>query len=266
MANSALKKVLPFTFMGLAILVVVPYFFFTEGRLWRVRADPSHAFPESRGVLLHLEFEKQLEDLSGSGFRPTLRGGSFEDSPLGTGLAFGKGTLGGLDCSRLAPRLVHPFTIEMVLIPMTTSSYRKLIDLDPQTDEGWYYSQQGLANYPVETFGTGKMLPGQLHSLAWVSTRDGGVKVYFQGKLIGKAKSWNRGRPRNLAFFQDDAQTSSEHFLGLVEALRISSLNRSARELSDIYERLARVAPKASKEPPPTPGEIRSSSSRRSVR
>ncbi len=261
MANSTLKKALPFVFMAMAILVVVAYLFITGGRLWPIRANTSHAFPVSRGVLLHLEFEKQLEDLSGSGFPPTLRGGSFEDSPLGTGLVFGKGTAGGLDCSLLASRLVHPFTIEMVLIPTSTANYRKLIDVSPQTDEGWYYSQQGLANYPVETFGAGKMLPGQLHSLAWVSTRDGGVKVYFQGKLIGKAISWNRVRPRNLVFFQDDSQTSSEHYFGLVEALRISSLERSAQELSDIYERLARFAPKLPKTSPLKPREIKSSSS-----
>lgn len=197
-------------------------------------------FPPADNVTALFEFNNNVEDSSGNNRHATLIGGGFAPTPCGIALSVNRdGTDVGLDWSAHAALLSHPFTIEMVVTPLETSSYAKLFSGDDSDDRGWYYHNQGFRSYPTDSLGQGQILPGERHYFAFVSTSNQEMNVYFQGTLLGTAQI-NVDQPFvNAVFFRDDAATGrGEQLTGNIDALRISSVSRSAEEIAAAQQHL----------------------------
>ncbi len=198
------------------------------------------SFPPADNVVALFEFNNNVEDSSGNNRHATLIGGGFAPTPCGIALSVNReGTEVGLDWSAYAALLSHPFTIEMVVTPLQTSSYAKLFSGNDSDDRGWYYHNQGFRSFPTDRLGTGQVLPGERHYFAFVSTSNQEMNVYFQGTLLGTAQINVDQTFVNAVFFRDDSATSrGEQLTGNIDALRISSASRSAAEIAAAQQHL----------------------------
>jgi hypothetical protein len=191
-------------------------------------------FPTATNVTAEFEFNGNVQDSSGNDRHATLVGGSFTPTNCGTGLQVGT-TLGeGISWNSHAGLLVHPFTVEMVLTPQATTDYAKLVGFDDTIDTGWYYRDQNILAYPDLTqVGQQTLLPGTRHYLAFVSTTPTTMTVYFQGTALGELPTQNTAPVNQALFFIDDSETArEEQLVAVVEALRISSVSRTAQEIA----------------------------------
>jgi hypothetical protein len=201
-------------------------------------AQAPSVFPPAANVLAQFEFNGSADDSSGNNRDGELLGGTFVSTRCGSGLRIGEDTH-GVDWSKFAAELIHPYTIEMILTPEQTSSYAKLFSSDASADAGWYYHSQGIRLYPNDWFGEGSVLEGEPHYLAFVSTAADTVDVYFQGVLLGSGDAGFTVPPTQAIFFKDDDATGNRESLrGVVDALRISSTARSANEIAAVQERV----------------------------
>lgn len=195
--------------------------------------------PDDANVLARFPFNGNVEDASGNERHGTLIGGQFVSSRFGQGLLVGQADSNGMDWSQYANLLVHPYTIEMVLTPEETLNWRKLFGFSDRADSGWYYKNQGIQAYPHAVLGTGQILPGQRHYLAFVSTAPDQIDVYFQGTLIGSTNASFIAPPEQALFFRDDVNTGRrEQLVGVIDTLRISSTARTAQEIADVEQNL----------------------------
>ncbi len=199
-------------------------------------------FPIDEGVLARLELNGDLRDSSGNERHATLIGGQFVDTALGTGLHVGPDDPLGIDWSPYAGLLSHPYTVEMVLTPASTSGFKKLFSFDDSSDNGWYYSSGGIRAYPNPGLG-GQAQAGQLHYIAFVSTAPDQVDVYFQGALLGSTNASFTAPPSQAIFFRDDSSTGrGERVDAVVEAVRISGVSRTAEEIAAIQQRIEQLS------------------------
>ena len=214
---------------------------------------PDEVFPPSAtGVLATFEFNGDAMDVSGNGRDAQMLGGDFVPTQYGEGLHVYLGwdyntwdvLPMGIDWSPYAQNLQHPYTIEMVLTPADTYYYQKLFSFDDTMDEGWYFVSQGVEAWPNPGTGYWQMGGGQRHYLAFVSTPQDTMDVYFQGVFMGNVAS---GLPATLGqaiFFRDDSATGRyEQLDAVVEALRISGVRRTQAEMDAIQGRLESVLP-----------------------
>lgn len=192
-------------------------------------------FPDAPNVLALFEFDGNVSDSSGNGNDAVFIGGRYVSTPLGQGLKLSQGEAGGIDWSAHASQLVHPYTVEIVLTPQNTANWKKLFSFDDQSDNGWYYLNDGIQAYPHAVLGQGEVIGNQLHYLAFVSTAADQVDVYFQGELIGSTPATFTAPPTQAIFFKDDTITGgSEGLEAVVEAVRISSQTRTLEEMAAV--------------------------------
>ncbi|MEM7534184.1 MAG: Ig-like domain-containing protein [Chloroflexota bacterium] len=202
---------------------------------WRFRS--SKAFDVDEHVLALFNFadsdDDTVTDSSGHNRHATLIGGTYVEGRLGPGLRVEPSDLVGVDWSAYAELLTPPYTIEMLLTPEGTSSYAKLFSFDDGSDHGWYYRNRGIVSYPHSSIGFGQVLPDTLHYIAFVSSTEGTMDVYYQGALLGSTPSGFSSAPIDAIFFRDDTSTGrGEQVTAVVEALRISSVARGAEEIT----------------------------------
>lgn len=198
-------------------------------------------FPPASNVLAQFEFINNSLDSSGNNRHATLIGGAtYTTTTCGTGLQLD--TIGeGLDWSIYANLLVHPFTIEMILTPTQTTNYARLFNFDDNNDNGWYYATQGIQAYPNPVLGAGTVLPNQRHYIAFVSTSTTNMDVYFQGALLGNTGIVFSQPIPNAIFFKDNV-AGNEQMLGVVDAMRISSVSRTPAEIAAVQLAVANCA------------------------
>lgn len=193
-------------------------------------------------VLARFEFSDNVSDRSGNARHARLLGGRFVPTSSGQALHVFPSDEGGIDWSEHAFLLTHPYTIEIVLTPVSTTPWGKLFGFDDSNDDGWYYKNGGIQAYPNEVLGSGQVRGRERHYLAFVSTDPSSVAVYFQGKLLGSTGATFKAPPRRVFFFRDDSYTSrGEQLDAIVEEMRISKVARTAVEIATVQQRLGRL-------------------------
>lgn len=255
----------------------------------RMGPAPGPVFPPAANVLAEFEFNNNTQDSSGNGRDATLLGGEFVASPFGQGLRVGRLPQSGLDWwsyieawipalllpapsgqgmqvvmpppsgidwSQYAGLLVHPYTIEMILIPKETVAWQKLFSFDDAEDAGWYYKDGGIQAYPHDVLGGGQMQPDGLHYLAFVARTPDQVAIYFQGQLVGLTDASFIAPPAQAIFFKDDRATAGEQLSGVIEALRISSVARTPAEILFVQQMLAHSSDREHLRPEARPGRV----------
>jgi hypothetical protein len=201
-------------------------------------APTSTIMPNDAQTLALLALDGNTQDMSGHGRHAILISGTFTTTAVGQGLHLtGEGGEAGqgFHWNAYADLLVHPYTIEMIVTPEETQSYRKLFSFDDSSDRGWYYRSEGLAAYPHQWLGEGLALPNEQHYLAFVSLDNETIEVYLQGVSIGTTEASFAAPVAQAIFFNDDAATGRvEQLAGVVEEVRISGMSRTAVEIQAI--------------------------------
>ncbi len=208
---------------------------------------PNEFFGNDADVLARFEFNGALTDSSGNGRDIVALGtGGFEAAPWGQGVRIADTDPTGLSWTQHASLIQHPYTIEVVMTPenLDGGGWRKIFSFDDADDNGWYYYNTGgqwaIQDYPNRAVGAGAIEPGVQHYIAFVSTSPTSVEVYLQGELLGETETTFAAPPTEAIFFRDDSDTGRyEQFVGVVDALRISSVARTAEEILATYERVA---------------------------
>jgi cysteine-rich repeat protein len=196
-------------------------------------ARDNQIFLPTPGVLAEFEFEGDTLDTSGNQRHATLLGGSFVPGLFGQELLLSPVGPTGLDWSAFASLLVHPYSIEMILTPTQTLNFAKLFSSNDALDQGWYYANKGVHDFPTATLGEGLLQNNQRHYLAFVSTSATTMNAFFQGTFIGAFNTSFIAPPPQAIFFRDDsASDRREQVFGVVEGLRISEVARSASEIA----------------------------------
>ncbi|PRQ02668.1 hypothetical protein ENSA7_54970 [Enhygromyxa salina] len=194
-------------------------------------------FSADEDTLAILELNGDANDSSGNERHAMLIGGSYVDTAWGQGLSLPQMTQQGLSWTAHVADLVAPYTIELVLTPAQTTCFQRLYTFNSMSDHGWYYCS-GFASYPNGTIG--QQFPvNQRQYLALVSTDDTTLDVYVDGVLLGSTPTGFTTPSGHAEFFNDDADNLHfEELLGVVEAIRISSVARTEQEFIDIQARI----------------------------
>ena len=203
-----------------------------------------HVFPPADGnVLVQLEFNGDLNDVSGNERDATLIGGGFVETDFGQGLEISEREH-GIDWSQYAGRIRHPYTIELVFTPTAESgTFAKLFSPDDDIEDGWYLYDGGFRAYPIEggSLGSDFMPFGERAYLTVVSTSARQINVYANGALISDEpiNAQFTAPPEDAVFFRDDGSANRHEMMyGVVEAIRVSSTARTAAEISAVQETL----------------------------
>ena len=175
----------------------------------------------------------------------TLLGGDFVDTEFGQGLRLVGEAPQGIDWDAHKDLITHPFTIELVLVPTDTYDYARLFRYDDELDEGWYYGDYLSCSYdnaPIPDVGE-PFVADERHYIAIVSREEDPellIDVYLNGIFVGATPAGDGGSftdpIANAVFFEDD---NSEHLIGVVDALQISSGSRSTEDIAPVQSRLA---------------------------
>ena len=202
-------------------------------------------FPIDASTLSVMELNGNSMDGSDNGRDGTLLGGDFVDTEFGQGLRLLGEAPQGIDWDAHKDLITHPFTIELVLVPTDTFDYRRLFRYDDELDDGWYYGDYLFYSYnndPIPDVGE-PFQPDERHYIAFVSREEGEeiiIDVYLNGAFVASTPAGYDGSwtdpIANAVFFEDDG---SEHLIGVVDAIRISSGTRSTDEISAVQARLA---------------------------
>lgn len=196
-------------------------------------------FSADAGTLALFEFNGDVTDSSGNSRDASLIGGTFAATEWGQGLVLAGLDPQGIEWTAHAALLVHPYTVEMVLVPDSTTDYLKLFGFDDGSDDGWYYFRNEFLAYPGSQLGAGALVGGVRHYLAIVSTAVDTIDVYFDGILLGSLAASFAAPPAEAIFFRDDTATSrSESLTGVVEEVRLSGVARTAAEIGASQTRL----------------------------
>ena len=161
----------------------------------------------------------------------------FVSSQFGRGLAISAPGAVGVDWTEHAARLVPPWTIEMVLqvTPAQNPLTKRLFTPDLTNDGGWYW--QSLLRFPPGNPVLGNApITEKLEYFVFASADGTTMDVYEDGAPLGTVGTqFGPGAPVNALFFKDDR---SDDYIGLVDALRISSLVRSQQDIDAVQARL----------------------------
>jgi hypothetical protein len=201
-------------------------------------------FAVDADTLAVMELNGNSMDGSGDERNGTLLGGDFVETQFGQGLRLIGEAPQGIDWDAYKDLITHPFTIELVLVPTETYDYGRLFRYDDELDEGWYYGDYLFYSYdnsPIPDVGE-PFAEDERHYIAIVSREEGLellIDVYLNGVLVGSTPAGDGGSftdpIANAVFFEDDG---SEHLIGVVDALRISSGSRSMDDISAVQSRL----------------------------
>lgn len=206
------------------------------------RTFPPTTFPNDAHTLALLPLNGDTQDQSGNNRHATLISGTFVPTALGQGLQITGTSAGGgqgFQWSAYANLLVHPYSVEMIVTPQETSSFRKLFSFADNNDSGWYYHSNGLRAYPNGLLGQGQAQPNVRHYIAFVSKDNENIEIYLQGVSIGTTNSSFTAPPSQAIFFNDDLGTGrGEQLAGVVEEVRISNSSRTAAEIQAIQNTL----------------------------
>jgi len=197
-------------------------------------------FDVDSNALAIFELNGDASDSSGNGRDATLLGGSFVTTSWGHGLSVpGDAAMPqGLDWSDFADLLVHPYTIEMVVRPADVRCWKKLFGPDDNSDVGWHYCTK-FETYPNNTVGP-DLSDGARNYFALVSTAADKIDVYIDGARVGNLDASFTAPPSQAIFFRDDTTTGRlEQLSGVIDAVRISKVARSAAEITAVQLRLA---------------------------
>ena len=214
--------------------------------------DPDVFFPTDPSTLAIFEFNGDVLDSSGNGRHATLLdpASTYVTSVYGQGLVLPRidNQAQGIDWSPYAALLTPPYTVEVLVHPTDINSWKRLFTHDDQDDNGLYYFDGGLQNYPDAPL-DGVSLPADtLHCLAWSAPEipANALDLYLDGDYLGQVgRSYDV--PAQAWFFMDDMVVPNENILGHVDAMRISNVARTGTELaaacdaSDAGEPLATV-------------------------
>ena len=147
----------------------------------------------------------------------------------------------GLDWSAHATLLNHPFTIEMVFTPMVAPGASQIFDTDGTTKPAGTYRAKGseigrVTTIPssvadVSPMASGSTWSSLLRRMTFTYTSTANARP--TGRLDHLRRS-----PGQALFFKDDGRASSEDPHALIEAIRISSVNRTDDEIADVQSRL----------------------------
>ncbi len=199
--------------------------------------------PANERVVAQFEFNGDAVDVSGSSRDGLILGGEFVNTEFGQGLRVGHADH-GFDWSRYSFFLSHPYTVEIVLNPdVASSTFSKLLGHDDGDEGGWYLYSEGFRTYPIQggTLGSEMMPFGQRAYLAVVSTSDTEVHVFINGEQVTDepVPSQYPRDPESAIFFRDDASPSRYETLhAVIDAMRISSVSRSAADIALVQSRL----------------------------
>jgi|GEM_PF-1686201 len=205
-------------------------------------AGPNDFFPTDSNTLAIFEFNGNVNDSSGNNRHAVLINGSstFVPSTFGQGLDLpdvnNQGQ--GIDWSAYKSLLVPPYTVEVLVYPETLSSWNRLFTQDTDDDNGLYYDDGSLVNYPDDSL-DGVSLPVQtLHCLAWSAPVSPAnvLNLYIDGQFLGQVgRTYNE--PTVAHFFMDDTtDVPNENINGYADAMRISNVARTDTELAQACE------------------------------
>ena len=194
-------------------------------------------FTTDGNTLALFELNGTLADSSGNNRNATLIGGTFVSTSWGQGFSVPGQSTQGFQWNTYAGMITHPYTVEMVVTPQSVSCWKKLFGPSDSADAGWYFCG-GFSSYPSNAIGP-TFTTNQRHYIAIVSTSSNGIRVYADGASIGTSNNFTA--PGGAAiFFRDDTNTSrSEALDGVVDAVRISKVARTATEIQAVQAKLA---------------------------
>ncbi|MGH8454312.1 MAG: LamG-like jellyroll fold domain-containing protein, partial [Nevskiales bacterium] len=206
-----------------------------------------NVFTTDASTLTQFELNGDTSDSSGNSRNATPIGGSFVATPFGMGLQVSADPQ-GFDWSPFASLLVHPYTIEMVLTPTNLGGFRKLLSFNDASDAGFYYLGNELNIFPVQTTASGGAFANNTRQyIAVVSTSTTNWNVYLNGGLLQTlTHSGQFENPAGAIFFRDDTATGrGERLNGTIEAVRISSGQRTQAQITAVQSRVAQqcIAP-----------------------
>jgi hypothetical protein len=200
--------------------------------------DPDVFFPSDPATLAIFEFNGDVLDSSGNDRHATLLdpGATYAASTYGQGLVLPRidGQAQGIDWSTYAALLTPPYTVEVLVHPTSLVSWNRLFTHDDQDDNGLYYFNGGLQNFPDAPLVGDPLVADTLHCLAWSAptTPANTLDLYLDGEYLGQVgRSYSV--PTQAWFFMDDLAVPNENILGHVDAMRISSVARTGTELAD---------------------------------
>ncbi len=209
-------------------------------------AEEDDVFPAgANGVLARHELNGNIDDSSGNGRDLILMDGNFVATDFGRGLEVGN-PAHGLNWTAHANLLRHPYTIEMVFTfeEQAGQSFAKIFDTDSSSEDGWYIQADGFRNWPSDNdpiVGRGLIASGEQTYLAVVSTSPSDINVYINGVRASERPVGARfdAPPTEVILFRDDGDVSAgEEPHAIIDAIRISSTNRTDAEIAAVQARL----------------------------
>jgi len=197
----------------------------------------ANIFTTDTNTLALFELNGTLADSSGNNRNATLIGGTFVTTSWGQGFSVPGQSTQGFQWNTYAAMITHPYTVEMVVSAQNVSCWKKLFGPSDSADAGWYFCG-GFSSYPSNAIGP-TFTTNQRHYIAVVSTSSNAIRVYVDGSSIGTSNNFIA--PGGAAiFFRDDTNTSrSEALDGVVDAVRISKVARTATEIQAVQAKLA---------------------------
>lgn len=194
-------------------------------------------FVPDANTLAAFELNGDVIDTSGNHRDAIKLGGTFVATAWGQGLNMPDSATEGFDWSAYAALLVHPYTIEIVVTPRSVACWGKLFSPDDAQDTGWNYCDR-FQTYPGNYVGP-TLIANQRHYFAIVSTSTNAIDVYLNGTKLGNLDASFTAPPGDAVFFRDDTQTGRGEALdGVVDAVRISKVTRSAAEITAVQARI----------------------------
>lgn len=219
--------------------------------------DPDVFFPTDPSTLAIFEFNGDVLDSSGNDRHATLLNpaSTYVASTYGEGLVLPRvdDQAQGIDWSAYASLFTPPYTVEVLVHPTDINSWKRLFTHNAADDNGLYYFDGGLQNYPDAPL-NGVSLPADtLHCLAWSApeTPANVLDLYLDGDYLGQVGR-SYAVPTQAWFFMDDLAVPNENILGHVDAMRISSVARTGTELAAACEASNTGNPLTTPPGPPT--------------
>jgi hypothetical protein len=200
--------------------------------------DPDVFFPSDPATLAIFEFNGDVLDSSGNDRHATLLdpASTYVTSTYGQALVLPRvdDQAQGIDWSTYAALLTPPYTVEVLVHPTDLDYYNRLFTFDDHDDNGLYYLDGGLVNYPDSPLAGDPLPVDTRHCLAWSAPVSPAnvLDLYLDGDYLGQVgRSYDV--PTQALFFMDDLTVPNENILGHVDAMRISSVARTSTELAD---------------------------------
>lgn len=199
---------------------------------------PSYAdiFTTDQTALARFEFNGDARDLASGRDGYLTTAAQFRPTRFGQGLAVGS-TGPGLVWTPYAGALTYPFSIEMVVTPDATSGYRKLFGPDDNLDAGWYIHDGALVSYPLGAEIPNVFTAGLTTYLAFITASPTEMDVYADGRFLARTPLSFTTPPPQAIFFRDD-RGGGEQFTGTVDALRISTGQRTQQDIQEVLARI----------------------------